>query len=322
MTARSGRSPADAPTVSVVIISKDEPALGETLDLVAEQVASLVPGRASEAETVVVDASSGRLGQLREAHPEVRWIDFEPPVGVKVSIPHQRNVGVHAAKGDIIVFTDSGCRPQPGWLEALLRPLTEEHESMTCGKTGATGRLDPYSTGRADAEGRRYLDECPTINLAFRRDVVNLLGDFDESFEYGSDIDFTWRARHEGVAIRYVPEAEVLHDWGDRRRQVRRSFVYGRARARLYWKHLIGKGPQSIRKRRLGSQDAVPLLYAAYLLGLPLAVRYRSYLLLLAVPLWRGRRSRPVEALFDHLLIGAGVLAGSWEMARAGARRR
>ena len=90
--------------ISVVIISKDEPDLDGTLADVAAQLDQLTePG-----EIVVVDASSGRLDEIRRRHEDtVRWIDFKPPAGVRVSIPHQRNVGVREAKGDIIVFTDA-----------------------------------------------------------------------------------------------------------------------------------------------------------------------------------------------------------------------
>ena len=76
--------------VSIVVISKDEPALDETLTGVAEQARAL--GR--DWEVVVVDASDGRLAAVRRAHPEVRWLDFARPPGVRVSIPHQRNAGV------------------------------------------------------------------------------------------------------------------------------------------------------------------------------------------------------------------------------------
>ena len=84
-------------------------------------------------EIVVIDASSGRLDHIRRAHePAVRWLDFERPAGVRVSIPHQRNAGVRAAEGDIIVFTDAGCRPFPGWLDRLVTPL-RAGETVTAG---------------------------------------------------------------------------------------------------------------------------------------------------------------------------------------------
>jgi len=316
-SAAEGAEPESLPVVTVVVISKDEPALGDTLDALAEQVETLAPGTVREVELLVVDASSRRLDSIRVARPAVTWIDFERPEGVRISIPHQRNRGVRAARGETIVFIDCGCLPEPGWLGAVLAPILAGDEKMTCGQTGATGHLDPHRQGRSALGSVRYLDECPTINLAFRRSAFDEIGGFDETFEYGSDVDFSWRAVHRGVRIRYVHDAVVLHDWGTRRRQVKRSYAYGKARARLYAKHVFGHGEQSIRKRRLNERDAVPVMYPLYLLGLPIVLKYRSYLLLLIVPLWKNRHERPFEGLLDHVVLAAGVLAGTAEIVRS-----
>ncbi|MDA8315428.1 MAG: glycosyltransferase [Actinomycetota bacterium] len=310
------------PTASIVIVSKDEPAIAATLAGLGPEVALAVPDVLAEVEVVVVDASWGRLAEIRDAFPEVRWIDFEPPAGARITIAHQRNVGVRAAAGDIIVFTDCGCVPEPAWLSTLVEPIVSGQERMTCGRVGATGTADLFARARLDRQGRPYLKECPTINVAFGRDVFDEVGDFDESFEYGSDIDFSWRAVHHGVRIKYRHDAVVLHDWGSRSRQVRRSFAYGKGRARLYAKHVFGSGAQSSRKRRFDEHDAVPVMYSLFLLGLPIALRFRAYLLLLLIPLWRSRRQRPVYTLVDHLVLAAGVLVGACEQARTAVVRR
>ena len=52
----------------------------------------------------------------------------------------------------------------------------------------------------------RYLNECPTINLAFRREAFDAVGGFDEAFAYGSDVDFSWRLIDAGYRIRSVPD--------------------------------------------------------------------------------------------------------------------
>jgi hypothetical protein len=54
----------------------------------------------------------------------------------------------------------------------------------------------------------------------------------------------------------------------------------------------------------------VAVVYALFLLGMPLTIRYRAYPLLLLIPLWRARHEdAPLFVLVDHLLQGAGVLA-------------
>ena len=284
--------------ISVVIISKDEPSLDETLADVASQVASLTePG-----EIVVIDASSGRLDDVRQRHKEaVRWVDFQPPVGVRVSIPHQRNVGVREARGDIIVFTDAGCRPLPGWLERLVAPLRGD-ESVTAGVSqGLSGEIH-YALLPEHMGEDTYLRESPTLNFAFRRAAFAAVKGFDESFAYGSDVDFSWRLNDIGYRIRSVPDAIIQHDYGTPRRQRRRSYLYGKARARLYLKHRA-------RRKHMLRNDPMVVVYPLFLLGLPLTLIFPLYPLLLLIPAWRNRSHGIVGVLVDHLWFGAGVLA-------------
>ena len=286
--------------ISVVIISKDEPALDGTLNALRDQVADL----AEPCEILVVDASDGRLDHIRRQHEaDVRWIQFHRPPGAGVTIPHQRNAGVRAAEGDIIVFTDSGCYPAPEWLTRLTAPLLAKDEDVTAGPTFALAQdFDPYS-GAAARQADEYLKECPTINLAFRRDAFDAIGGFDETFAYGSDIDFSWRLRDAGYQIKSVPDAGIRTDWGTWRRQLRRAYAYGKARAHLYRKHRS-------RRRRVLRDDPMVVVYPVFLLGLPLTFVFPLYPALLIIPAWRNRDLGIVKVLTDHLAYGAGVLAG------------
>jgi glycosyltransferase involved in cell wall biosynthesis len=284
--------------ISVVIISKDEPSLGETLTLVADQLASSTEG----GEILVVDASNGRLDHIRRTHEDtVRWLDFQPPPGVRVSIPHQRNVGVREAKGDIIVFTDAGCLPRPGWLEHLVEPL-QATDSVTAGVSqGLSGQILYELPPEQGGEGT-YLREAPTLNLAFRREAFDAVDGFDECFSYGSDVDFTWRLNDMGYRIRRVPGAIIQHDYGTPQRQRRRSYVYGKARARLYLKH-------KTRRKHVLRDDPIAVVYPLFLLGLPVTLIFPPYLLLLVIPAWRNRSLGMARVIVDHLWFGAGVLA-------------
>jgi glycosyltransferase involved in cell wall biosynthesis len=285
--------------ISIVIISKDEPSLDTTLACAADQAQSVE----EPCEIVVVDASAGRLDHIRRQHAaSVRWLDFQPPPGVRTSIPHQRNAGVSAAAGEIIVFTDSGCTPATDWLRSLTAPLrTGEHVTagLTLSSAPGVGLYDqPAETS--------YLSECPTINMAFRREAFDQVGGLDERFAYGSDIDFSWRLIDAGYRIRRVPDAIVRHDWGCWQRQLKRSYRYGKARATLYLKHRD-------RMRHVLRTDPMVVVYPAFLLGLPLTVIFPFYPALLLIPAWRNRSHGSARVLVDHLTFGLGVLA---ELAR------
>jgi GT2 family glycosyltransferase len=281
--------------VSVVVISKDEPELDLTLESLEE-----LTSHGGSAELVVVDASAGRLENVRQRHPAVRWVDFVAPQGAAVSIPHQRNAGVRLATGDVIVFLDAGCLPEPGWLTALTAPLLAGEESVVCGVVGRSETPGLYDSADR-APHRRYVTECPTLNLAFHRKAFVAVGGFDERFRYGSDVDFSWRLLDAGYRILQEPAAVVSHDWGGRRRQVRRAYAYGSARLRLYRKHRH-------RRREVLRRDPIAVAYPLFLVGLPAAWRFPRYLLLLGIPLWTNRRRAPFRAVANNLAFGAGVL--------------
>jgi len=284
--------------ISIVIISKDEASLDETLTDVTAQGQAL----GEPCQVLVVDASDGRLDYIRDRHA-VTWLQFRRPPGAGTTIPHQRNAGVRAAEGDIIVFTDAGCTPDAEWLKRLVHPLREEGEHVTAGYTlAAADRPGLYDLAPDEVAARRYLHECPTINLAFTRAAFDAVGGFDEGFAYGSDIDFRWRLTDAGYRIRSVPDAVVRHDWGTWSRQVRRSYRYGKARARLYRKHRS-------RLRRVLRTDPMVVVYPVFLLGLPLTLVFPPYPLLLLIPAWRNRAHGSVRVLTDHLTFGLGVLA-------------
>lgn len=287
--------------ISVVIISKDESSLGDTLTDVTAQAQALE----ESAEIVVVDASDGRLDYIRLRHQEqVTWLQFDQPAGVAVSIPHQRNVGVRAAKGEIIVFTDAGCQPEPEWLAQLARPLLQDEHVATGMTLSASGSAGWGVSNQSTVQGTlatRYLKDCGAATLAFRREVFDTVDGFDESFAYGSDIDFSWRITDAGYRIREVPDAIIVHDAGTLRRQLRRSYEYGKARVRLYRKHRA-------RLRHVLRDDVTVVVYPAFLLGLPLTLIFPYYPALLLIPAWRNR-PEGVASVLKNLTFGAGVLA-------------
>lgn len=288
---------------SVVIVSKDERLLSETLQALMPFV-----GHALH-EVLVVDASNGTLEDIRLSHEWARWIDYTQPQGLRTTIAHQRNIGVRQAEGDVIVFTDSGCLPEDEWLERLLAPILEEDEFVTCGPAKAIGKSVYSGVRWAGNVDIVYVPMATTINLAFRREAFDAVGGFDESFGSGEDIDFTWRLTDKGYRLRWVQNAVIRHDWGTPKRQIRRAFFYGKGGCRLLRKH-----PHRIVEA--ARQNSVPFVYALFLLGLPLTVKWRWYPLVLLWPIWRHRNEElRWLVLLDHLAMGAGVLH---ELARPG----
>jgi GT2 family glycosyltransferase len=287
--------------ISTVIISKDESSLDDTLTAVTSQVEAL----RESSEIVVVDASDHRLDYIRLRHEmNVRWVQFDQPKGVTVTIPHQRNAGVHAATGEIIVFIDAACQPQPDWLPRLVAPLFQgEHIVAGLVLSPKGDASQKWIDWQIKQETRSdYLRECGAANFAFRRDVFDEVGGYDEGFTYGSDVDFSWRAVDAGYGIRWVPDAVIRHDWGTWRRQLRRNYVYGKARVRLYRKHRT-------RLKHLLRYDLSVFAYPVFLLGLPLTLIFPFYPALLLIPVWRNH-SDGAQSVLNQLAFGVAFGAG------------
>jgi GT2 family glycosyltransferase len=298
------------PRVSVVIISRNERDLDETLRHVVPQCAEI------RAEVLVVDASAGRLDDIASRYPTVGWIEFTRRPGKRYTIPEQRNLGVRSSAGDVVVFTDCGAVPEPGWLAALTTPILAGAEKIVAGVVRPR-RPSVYEASAArDAAQRRYVDECATGNLAFTKSAYTAVGGFDETFDYGSDVDISWRWCDAGYRILREPSAVVSMDWGTQRRQLRRSLLWGAGRAKLYVKHRH-------RLREVGRRDPTAVVYPAFLLGLPLVLLTPQFPLVmlypaaLGIPLWRNRRRHPLWTVSGHLAYGAGVL---WQLAREAMR--
>ena len=298
------RGPREEHRVSVVVLSKDEPDLAVTLDLLKPQCESL------RAECVVVDASESRLDEIRVAHPWVNWIDYSGPFWRSSTIPHQRNVGCRAALGDIIVFCDAGGEPDDDWLESITAPLISGRYTLVCGPVVAKG-VGVYSVINDFADGE-VVPSAPSGNMAFLRSVFDLVDGFDERLYYGSDVDYTWRCAEAGHPCYQVRGAVMNMDFGNPSLTVRRSWRYGRAWARLY-----GLRPQRRFKMMKESPERVvyPLWILLGALSLLAATRRRlrwaplAWLGILGLLYVRSRKyPSPRSVIADHIVGGVSVL--------------
>lgn len=292
-------------TVSVVVIVKNDLGVRDTVDHLITQRESLE----SPVEIIVIDSSTDeRVRDLsRRYGAAVSWLPFRNTAQVvskRSTIPQQRNMGVLSSHGSIVVFIDASCIPCIGWLASLIRPLLYEGEHIVAGPAIPSSASDEnwlMNNMRKTINGRTYLHEAATINIGIKRCVFDSVGLFDESFLYGSDIDFSVRAIAKGYPILFVPEATVTHDWGSFRGQLRRPWRYAEARVRFY-----KKNPNLW--KRLFSSDFVTLAYPLFILLLPLVVVFPYVPLLLVLPLVKNARNRPLKTVLMNLWYGFCVL--------------
>lgn len=224
------------PRVSVVVCSYNG---GRTL---AQCLRSLEALAYPDLEIILVDdGSTDATPQIAAEFPRVRHLR-QPNQGLSVA----RNVGLHAATGDVIVYTDSDCFADPDWLALLV------HQLQTSGAAAVGGpNLTPEDGWLAGCvacapgqpihvlESDEDAEHIPGCNMAFRRDALLAIGGFDPLFrKAGDDVDLCWRLREAGYQITFAPGAFVWHH----RRQGPRAYLrqqagYGEAEALLARKH-------------------------------------------------------------------------------------
>lgn len=182
-------------------------------------------------EIICVDnASPDESGAIVQQNYEEVTVLRQP---VNLGFAGGVNVGLRAAKGDVLVLLNQDCLVRPGWLE----PLTETFERFpACGIAGCTilnadgtvnhagARLErPGAYGihlTEIADGPVEADYVTGAVFAIRRTTWAAIGALDEDFypAYYEESDYCYRARRRGFEVRYVPDSQAEHlfsarDW-------------------------------------------------------------------------------------------------------------
>lgn len=236
--------------LSVIIPTCGRPtALAECLKRVTPGAQTL---DAAHYEVIVTDdGSAGNevAALVAEHFPWCHWVRG-PRRGPAVN----RNRGAAPATGEVLVFFDDDCLPEPGVLAAYAEHFADPH---------AAGAVE----GRISADrAPRRLDEVAPVNetgglfwscnIAIRAEVFRRLGGFDERFPHAAmeDVELRQRLRRAGETIVFLPEAGVVHplrrmgDWAALRRNVAAQGIYARLttshQRSLTWRHatwLVGR---------------------------------------------------------------------------------
>jgi GT2 family glycosyltransferase len=220
---------------SHIIATKERP------ELLQSALAVLVATIPPDGEIIVVDGDPARSGQavvkeiegLHGGRP-IRYID-----GVTGTCG-QRNAGIDAAEGDVVIFTDDDCTPADGFYDVLAAAYQDPRVIGVTGRVfqraderigsniesplrrivlggGRQGSMTSFGFRRPimDLGTARSIEYMPGTFMSARR-VAAAEVRFDEGLQrlsgyaLGEDDDFSYRLSRRGV-IRYEPSAAVHH---------------------------------------------------------------------------------------------------------------
>lgn len=319
------------PLVTVVVPTyNEEKRIVECIESVVAQTypkdrleVLLVDGRSQDRTREIIAGYAAR-------YPWLRLLDNPRRIA-----PAALNIGIKAARGEVVVRLDAHTYYDPSYVEKCVEtlekvdaanvggPITTLPGADTAGARAiAAATSHPFGVGNSKfrtSQEPQYVDTVPFG--AFRREIFDKVGLFDERLIRNQDIELNIRIRRGGGTIYLNPEI--------------RSFYYNKATLEGLWRQNFRNGEWNVYAHvlcgtRMSLRHYVPLFFVTALaVGMaasafgpagwaPLALVAVPYLACNAffsvrLGLRRGLRLAPLVAvtfLTLHLSYGLGSVAG------------
>jgi GT2 family glycosyltransferase len=215
------------PSVSVVVCAYN------AADTIDDCLTALEHAKYPRLEIIVVDDGSTDATASRVRRYSKARLIQTPNNGLSAA----RNVGLHAASGEIVTYIDADVRVDSLWLIHLVQPFVRSTAVATGGPNVAPSDDGWFSQCVARAPGApnhvmfddRHAEHIPGCNFAARRDALLAIGGFDPIFlRAGDDVDVCWRLQDGGGWIAFAPAALVWH--------------HHRGRLTAFWHQQVGYG--------------------------------------------------------------------------------
>jgi len=192
-----------------------------------------------------------------------------------VAAGKKRNIGVDAAKGGIIAFTDDDTILREDWITNGVKHLEENEGYVGVGGPNFTPKSGlPFAKAVGRIFGSKFLfsfrytighpqpkeiEHNPTCNYIIKKNVFKTV-EFHDSLWPGEDAEFDIRLMKEGFKILYAPDVVVWHHRRSRPLPfLKQMFNYGKTRAQVTRMH-----PDSFDIRYFAFISAFTFLIALY----------------------------------------------------------
>jgi len=216
------------PSVAIIIPTRDR------IELLKRCLGRLLPYVANHPECSITVSDDGDASETRDALAGEMGI-VQVIQGPQQGIPANRNYGAAHSTGEILIFLDDDCIPEPN-LIATYRDAAVKNPDIGVfeGRISALGEASGFADIIPENETGGYLWSC---NFAVRRSVFEKIDGFDDRLRFAAeDMDFHLRARR-CATILFLPDARVWHEFA---RRVGWRIVQHRALCDILYLHLHG----------------------------------------------------------------------------------
>lgn len=284
------------------------------------------------------DATLEVIRQFQSRHPDLTIRVVPNPQRIT---PAALNCAIAAARGEILIRLDAHSIPAPDYVARCVAALEQGFGDNVGGvweiRPGANGWLaraiavaaaHPLAVG--DAQYRRSPASARVVDTvpfgAFRRELFDRIGLFNEQLPINQDYEFNARIRQHGGIVWLDPAIRSVY--------IARPTL--RALARQYWRYGFWKARMLVQyPTTLRWRQAIPPLFVAGLLGLAISapvVAPARRALAAAIALYAGalgtagmhtavkRREPylaaglPLAMVTMHLSWGSGFLWSAWSL--------
>jgi succinoglycan biosynthesis protein ExoA len=247
------------PSLSIIVpCLNEEKTIRILLDAILVQTYSV-----SEMEVVIADGLSedntrAEIAAFQDENPalDVKVIDSPERI-----IPAGLNLAINAARGEIIVRLDAHSAPAPDYVERCVNALNAELGDNVGGvwdiRPGAEGWValsiaaaaaHPLGVGDAAYRHATQAQIVDTVPFgAFRRELIEKIGLFDETLLANEDYEFNARIRQSGGKVWLDPAIQSIYFARPTfSRLAKQYFNYG------FWKwKMLQRYPSTLRWRQL-----------------------------------------------------------------------
>jgi len=258
------------PSVSIIIpCYNEQDTIHKLLEAIYAQTFPRADLEVVIAEGLSTDGTRARIAAFSDSHPDLHIAVVENPIR---SIPASLNCAMKEAQGELILRLDAHSMPYPDYVERSVADLEsglgenvggvwEVHPGAQTWVAQSIAAAASHPLGVGDAL-YRHTDKAALVDTvpfgAFKRELLALVGFFDESLLANEDYEFNARIRKSGGRIWLDPSIRSVYFARPTLAKLAAQYTrYG------FWKwRMLRRYPETLRWRQ-----GLPPLFVLSLIG-------------------------------------------------------